>query len=121
MTLQEACMNRLRKASRRNTKLAIAIWGELSQSALLHLNELIQRYALSVNAGDLQFLDGRWYITHSGLLGIAQRRHCFGIRTTLQKDLSDHSLSHWVFKATVYKSLGSKGFVGYGEIGRAHV
>ena len=108
-------MNKLGKAFRRNTKLAIAIWGELSQSALLHLNELIQRYALSVNAGDLQFLDGRWYITHSGLLGIAQRRHCFGIRTTLQKDLSDHSLSHWVFKATVYKSLGSKGFVGYGD------
>ena len=108
-------MNRLRKASRRNTKLAIEIWGELSQPALLHLNELIQRYAFSVNAGDLQFLDGRWYITHSGLLGIAQRRHCFGIRTTLQKDLSDHSSNHWVFKATVYKSFGSKGFVGYGD------
>ena len=108
-------MNRLRKASRLNTKLAIAIWGELSQSALVHLKELVQRYALSVNAGDLQFLDGRWYITHSGLLRIALRRHCFGIRTTLQKDLSDHSMSHWVFKATVYKSLGSKGFVGYGD------
>ena len=108
-------MNTLRKASRPNTKLAIAIWGELSRSALLHLKELVQRYALSVNAGDLQFLDGRWYITHSGLLRIAERRHCFGIRTTLQKDLSDHSMSHWVFKATVYKSLDSKGFVGYGD------
>src|SRR5437016_12814507 len=114
-TSPAGCMNKPGMAFRRNAKLAIAIWGELSQSALLHLNELIQSYALSVNAGDLQFLDGRWYITHSGLLGIAQRRHCFGIRTTLQKDLSDHSMSHWVFKATVYKSLDSKGFVGYGD------
>ena len=108
-------MKRLAKVSRRNTKLAIRIWGELSQAALLHLKEMTQRYALSVDAGDLQFLDGRWYITHSGLLRIAQRRHCFGIRTTLQKDLSDHSLKLWVFKATVYKSIGSKGFVGYGD------
>lgn len=108
-------MNRLGKVSRRNTKLAIKIWGELSQAALLHLKELTQRYGLSVNAGDVQFLDGRWYITHSGLLRIAQRRRCFGIRATLQKDLSDDSSSHWVFKATVYKSLGSKGFVGYGD------
>lgn len=108
-------MNRLRKAFRLNANLAKAIWGDISESALLHLKELTRRYRLSVTTGDLQFFDGRWYITHSGLLRIAQRRHCSGIRTTLQKDFSDRSSNHWVFKSTVYKSLGSKGFVGYGD------
>ena len=72
-------------------------------------------------AGDLQFLDGRWYVTHSGLLRISQRRHCAGIRTDLLKDFSDSSLSHWVFKATVYKTPGSRGFVGFGDADPSNV
>src|SRR5215472_1163040 len=70
-----------------NTKLARATWGGISRIALTALATLTQRHCLSVAAGDLQFLDGRWYVTHSGLLRIAQRRRCFGIRTELQKDL----------------------------------
>jgi hypothetical protein len=103
------------KAFRLNAKLARSAWGDVSRAALLNLKELTGRYALSVAAGDLQFLDGRWYVTHAGLLRIALRRHCQGISTTLQKDLSDRPKGHWVFKATVYKSLDSKGFVGYGD------
>jgi hypothetical protein len=68
-----------------------------------------------VAAGDLQFLDGRWYVTHSGLLQIAQRRHCFGIKTELQKDLFNQSDNRWIFKATIYKTPASRGFVGYGD------
>jgi hypothetical protein len=60
-------------------------------------------------------LDGTWYVTHAGLLGLAQRRRCHGIRTILDKNLSDPSGSRWVFKAIVYKSPRSKGFVGYGD------
>src|SRR5207237_259643 len=117
MTLDdsEVNMNRQRKRFRLNAKRALTIWGEMPQVALQNLQELTGRYALSVTAGDLRLLDGKWYITNSGLLRIAQRRHCAGIRTTLQKDLSDRSSNHWVFRATVYKSLGSKGFVGYGD------
>lgn len=103
------------KASRLNAKLAVATWGELSQAALLNLKELTGRYALSVSAGDLQLLDGRWYVTHSGLLRIAQRRRCLGMRTTLQGQLCDAAAHRWVFKATIYKTPGSKGFVGYGD------
>jgi hypothetical protein len=108
-------MNRRLKASRLNTKLAVTTWGEVSQAALRNLKELTGRYALSVAAGDLQFLDGRWYVTHAGLLRIAQRRRCSGIRTALQKGLTDPAAKRWIFKATVYKATGSRGFVGYGD------
>jgi hypothetical protein len=108
-------MKNRRMAFRSNTRLAIAMWGSLSRAALIRLKELTGKFALSVAAGDLQLLEGKWYITHSGLLRVAHRRHCLGIRTIIQKDLSDPSLNHWVFKSTVYKSIGSKGFVGYGD------
>ncbi len=114
-------MKRRLKASRVNAKLAVTIWGELSQAALLNLKELTGRYALSVAAGDLQFLDGRWYVTHSGLLRIAQRRRCLGMRTALQGELSDPAAHRWIFKATIYKTPGSKGFVGYGDANPSNV
>jgi len=98
-----------------NIKCARRNWGGLPKSSVLTLVELTRAYFLSVASGHVQLLDGGWYVTHSGLLRIAQRRHCSGIRTSLQKDLSDRSSNHWVFKATVYKSFGSKGFVGYGD------
>ena len=39
---------------------------------------LTDGYALSLAAGDLLLLEGRWYITHAGLLRFAQRgqQHC---------------------------------------------
>jgi hypothetical protein len=114
-------MKRRLKASRLNAKLAMTTWGEVSQAALLNLKELTGRYALSVAAGDLQLLDGRWYVTHAGLLRIAQRRRCSGIRTALQKELTDPAANRWIFKATVYKTTGSKGFVGYGDANPANV
>jgi len=65
--------------------------------------------------GDIQLIEGRWYVTHSGLLRIAQRKRCIGMRTALQKGLSDPAVNRWIFKATVFKTPGSKGFVGYGD------
>src|SRR5713101_3463194 len=104
-----------------NFDTARALWGELSQSALDGLRELIARYGLSLSLGDLQYLDGRWYVTHSGLLRIAQARRCSGITTSLQEGVSDVVASRWVIKATVYKSSGSKGFVGYGDADPSNV
>jgi len=100
---------------RSNAKLARQLWGEPSRVALRGLRELTVRYSLSVAAGDLQFLEGRWYVTHSGLLQLASRRGCRGIKTILQERLSDGGTGRWVFKATVFKSSSSKGFVGYGD------
>ena len=100
---------------RSNLKLARSVWGSLSKAAIERLKELTRLYGFSVAAGDLQLLDGGWYITHAGLLRIAQRRRCHGIKTSLQKDVSDPIVNRWVFKATVYKTPGSKGFIGYGD------
>ena len=106
---------------RSNVKVARQLWGEPSRIALRSLRELTAKYSLSVAAGDLQFLDGRWYVTHSGLLQLASRRGCRGINTTLQDKFSDLAAARWVFKAVVYKSGLSKGFVGYGDADPSNV
>src|SRR5215470_16493378 len=98
-----------------NVRLAQNLWGDLSRSAVRHLRELTEWHRLSIASGDLQLLEGRWYVTHSGLLRIAQQRRCFGIRTVLQERQSDPLAGRWVFKATVYKCRGSRGFAGYGD------
>jgi len=106
---------------RANANLARQLWGEPSRIALCTLRDLTVRYSLSVAAGDLQFLEGKWYVTHSGLLQLAFREGCLGIKTILQERLSDVGTGRWVFKATVFKSPSSKGFVGYGDADPASV
>ncbi len=106
---------------RENMKVAHSVWGALSIVARRRLRELTQQYRVSIAAGDIQLLGGVWYITHAGLLGIACRRRCVGIKATLINHHCDPSLNRWIFKATVYKSLGSKGFVGYGDADSSNV
>jgi hypothetical protein len=98
-----------------NVRLARTLWGPLSKTVAASLRELSGKYRLSVAAGDLILLDRRWYVTHAGLLRLSQRKHCSSITANLQREVSDPSLSRWVFKATVYKTAGSRGFVGYGD------
>ncbi len=106
---------------RENCRSVRSMWGRLAPEALHALKTLTIKYGLSIAAGDLQVLDGRWYVTHSGLLGIAQRNECTGIKTSAVKGLCDPTVRRWVFKATVYKSSGSKGFVGYGDADSTNV
>ena len=105
----------------RDVQLARSLWGPLSRSALIRLKELIERYGLSVAGGDLQYLSQGWYVTHSGLLGLAQRRHCAGIRVQQVREFCEPTLGRWVFKATVYRGRSSKGFVGYGDADPSNV
>jgi len=60
-------------------------------------------------------------VTHSGLLQLASRRGCRGIKTVIQNELSDLAAGRWVFKAIVYKTAASKGFVGYGDADPSNV
>jgi hypothetical protein len=106
---------------RSNLRIARNLWGELSCIAEGALRELTVKFSLSIAAGDLQLLNSRWYVTHSGLLQLASRKGCRGIRTTLQERLSDVGTGRWVFKATVFKSAYSKGFVGYGDADPSNV
>jgi hypothetical protein len=96
-------------------RMAQTTWGRLPSVAKMSLKRLVQKHHLSVVAGDLQCLEGKWYVTHSGLLRIAERRRCFGIVTSVQSRLSEPDKNRWIFKAIVYKTPGSKGFVGYGD------
>jgi hypothetical protein len=71
--------------------------------------------------GDIHYIDQRWYVTHAGLLRLAERTRCSGIRVQQIREFCDPSVSRWVFKATVYKSPGSMGFVGYGDADPSNV
>jgi hypothetical protein len=106
---------------RLNYRQAKALWGQLSRTLLRSLEYMTIKYGLSVALGDLQQIDGRWYVTHAGLVRTAQRRRCHGIDTSLQKEVSDPIAGRWVFKATVYKTPGSRGFVGYGDADPSNV
>ena len=60
-------------------------------------------------------MNSGWYVTSGGLLRIAKENRCHGIHAHPMLKLSDATNNRWIFKATVYKSPNSKGFVGYGD------
>jgi hypothetical protein len=95
--------------------------GDVTNAALDALQELIRRHKVSLVHGDLKYLNGGWYVTHSGLLRLAERRHCSGIHVSPVANFSDPGESRWAFKATVYKSRACMGFVGYGDADPSNV
>jgi hypothetical protein len=103
-----------------NIRFARRSWG-VSAEQVAVLKSLTDEFQLSVAVGDLRLLDGKWYVTHAGLLRMARRNHCSGIRVHLVREFCDPAAGRWVFKATVYKSPGSKGFVGYGDADPSNV
>jgi hypothetical protein len=52
----------------RNLALATKAWGNLPETTSETLIGLTKRYTLAISTGDLLLLDGKWYVTHSGLL-----------------------------------------------------
>jgi hypothetical protein len=71
--------------------------------------------------GDLALIDGRWYVTHTGLLRTAKRHRCFGIHVRAVDKYCDLDSRRWAFEATVYKSRQCRGFVGYGDADPSNV
>jgi hypothetical protein len=59
------------------------------------LEILLKTYRFSVKRGDLQILNGRWYVTHVGLLGLAARRHCCGVHTEAVKEFCEQTACRW--------------------------
>jgi hypothetical protein len=105
-----------------NLRCARQLWpNRLHRIQIKNLETLSTRYSLSVPAGDLLFLDGRWYVTHAGLLSLARRNRCSGVRVQIVREFCDPASARWVFKATVYKSPRSRGFVGYGDADPSNV
>jgi hypothetical protein len=104
-----------------NETLARQRWGGIDRELLSQLHELTRQYDFSITRGELQLLGRNWYVTHAGLLRLAQRQHCNGIHTELLTELSDPRAERWVFKATVFKTVRSKGFVGFGDADPSNV
>ena len=106
----------------REVSFAKRAWpGALRAFHVEQLSLLVMKYQFSVRKGDLQLIQGRWYVTHTGLLGLSNRRHCRGLRTEPIVMFCDATSSRWAFKAIVYKSPGCKGFVGYGDADPSNV
>jgi len=104
-----------------SVKLARGIVRGVDPRSLNQLRDLTSRFDFSIAAGDLIFLNGSWYVTHAGLLRLASRRRCLGIQTEQVDQFSDHLAARWVFKATVFKSRSSRGFVGFGDADPSNV
>jgi hypothetical protein len=79
------------------------------------------RFRFSVKSGELVWLDGRRYVTHTGLVRLAHREKCHGIQVEAVNSLCDLPSGRFVFKATVYPSKDSPGFVGYGDADPSNV
>jgi hypothetical protein len=114
-------MTRATTATNQNVRLAKQRWAGLPRIALIALRELSREYRLSVALGDLLYINERWYVSHAGLLRIAQRRKCSGIKVECVGEFSDPGATRWAFKATVFKSGDCKGFVGYGDADPSNV
>jgi hypothetical protein len=119
--MQNSHTNSTANLVRQNLRLVKQVYPGLPRRDLTVLTELTRTLGLGISRGELLFIEGKWYVTHAGLLRIALRQRCLGIRTVLQERLCDPSVGRWVFKATVYKSPGSKGFVGYGDADPSNV
>jgi hypothetical protein len=109
------------QAFRLNKRLAQSIWGKLSPLVSASLQGLTFSYGLSVGRGDLICLDGRWYVTHAGLLRLSSRRGCSGIRVELVTDFCDPSNNRWTVRAQVYRAGRSEGFTAFGDADPSNV
>ena len=115
MKSQNGAAGRVKKLARQNVKLARRLDAGRSLAALGQLRDLTLNFGFSLATGELLHLNGGWYVTHAALLRLASRKRCAGIRVEQVDQSSDPLAGRWVFKATVFKSPSSMGFVGYGD------
>jgi hypothetical protein len=102
---------------RENLRLAkqLFVGDTLPTHALASLKTLSRDFSFSLSRGELQLVNSCWYVTHTGLIGLARRRRCSGIHVETIDSLCDSGAGRFVLKATVFPSKGSPGFVGYGD------
>jgi len=94
--------DRTRTLLRDNLKLLRRLSTELPRGiAVDQLRHMTKTFGFSLALGDCLYLNGGWYVTHSGLLRLAQRRRCAGIGVQQVRALCDPAAGRWVFKATL--------------------
>jgi hypothetical protein len=110
------------KLIRSNLRQARLHWPSfLTPHVIQMLKGYTDEFHFSISAGDLVLLDRRWYVTHTGLLGLARRKRCSGIHVEAVDSLCDSAANRFVLKATAYPSKSSSGFVGYGDADPSNV
>ena len=109
------------KAVQTSIRLARRTWTNMPREACVTLASIVEEHNFSVASGDLLYLNNHWYVTHTGLLGLARRHRCAGIHVRPATTFCDPSAQRWAFEATVYKSRSCKGFVGYGDADPSNV
>ena len=102
-------------------KFAKTRWGAMDKALLAGLIEVLKQHRLSIVRGDLLLLEGKWYVTHAGLLVIALRKHCHGIQVHPVKEFCDRTASSFTFRAIAYTSPACRGFIGYGDANPSNV
>lgn len=102
-------------------RFAKSLWGVMPKRAFRTLELLIRQHRISAVSGDVLYLGNSWYVTHSGLLGVARRKRCVGIQVRPVAEFCEPSSSRWAFEATVFKSRQCRGFVGYGDADPSNV
>jgi hypothetical protein len=109
-----------KKLLRENVRLAKGT-APFSRRAIDLLTSITKDFQFSFKAGELQIINGNWYVTHTGLLRLARRKRCRGIHVEAVDSLCDSAANRFVLKATVFPSKGSSGFVGYGDADPSNV
>src|SRR5207244_1437095 len=117
--MRNSCPRPKLKLIRQNLRIVKRLYPDVTELQLSTLREISASLQLSISSGDLMLLDGRWYVTHSGLLRTEKRMRCSGINTELEGNVSNPTLGRWIFKATVCQS--GKSFVGYGDADPSNV
>jgi len=106
----------------RNLQFARRKWNRsLDRNAHRLLKTLTNEYEFSLEKGDLIWLHNGWYVTHTGLIRLAQRCRCAGIHSRAIASFCNPELQRWAFEATVYKSRTCRGFVSYGDADPSNV
>lgn len=112
----------IRRLLKENLRVARERWDsalDVNQIKLLKI--FTSQFAFTIAAGDLILLENKWYVTHTGLLRLARRRHCKGINVEPVEKFSAPAVQRFAFKATVHTSASGMGFVGYGDADPSNV
>ena len=121
---QESTPHKLQKSNplRENLRLARGLFGgTLPTRVASSLKKLSTDFNFSLSNGELQFINSCWYVTHTGLIGLARRKRCSGIHVEAVDSLCDSGTNRFVLKATVFPSKGSSGFAGFGDADPSNV
>jgi hypothetical protein len=113
-------VSNFKRLLRENVRLARGT-APFSRRAIDLLASITRDFQFSFKAGELQIINGNWYVTHTGLLRLARRKKCTGIHVEAVDSLCDSGANRFVLKATVFPSKGSSGFVGYGDADPSNV